>query len=210
MVTAVAVLIDFSVRPVRSTLDADEEALVDQAVCDGGSRGGILKELAPLFEGQVGGDDGRAALVATIEDLVQQVGAASVEAEVAELVEQDQVIGAPGAQPAVKCVLGLGGHEVVDDVGGRGETDTIAAQAGELADGIGKMRFADARRTDKDDVGALLDEVEGGGAVDDVAVDELGCRFSRSSTGCFSRMFVMGRALFPGMEGTLIGADAVV
>jgi hypothetical protein len=36
------------------------------------------------------------------------------------------------------------------------------------------------------------------------------CRFSRSSTGCFSRMFVMGRALFPGMEGTLIGADAVV
>ena len=41
-------------------------------------------------------------------------------------------------------------------------------------------------------------------------VDRDGCRFSRSSTGCFSRMFVMGRALFPGMEGTLIGADAVV
>jgi len=36
------------------------------------------------------------------------------------------------------------------------------------------------------------------------------CRFSRSSTGCFSRMFVMGRTRFPGLGGALIGEGAVV
>ena len=72
---------------MRSPLDANEQSLVDKAIGNSGSGGGILKELAPFLEGQVGGDDGGAALVAAIEDLVQKVGAASVEAEVAELVE---------------------------------------------------------------------------------------------------------------------------
>jgi predicted dienelactone hydrolase len=35
------------------------------------------------------------------------------------------------------------------------------------------------------------------------------CRFSRSSTGCFSRMFVMGRTQFSGLGDTLIGEGAV-
>ena len=35
------------------------------------------------------------------------------------------------------------------------------------------------------------------------------CRFSRSSTACFSRMFVMGKTRFPGLGDTLIGAGTV-
>jgi len=35
------------------------------------------------------------------------------------------------------------------------------------------------------------------------------CRFSRSSTGCPSRMFVMGRTRIPGLGGALIGAGTV-
>jgi hypothetical protein len=36
------------------------------------------------------------------------------------------------------------------------------------------------------------------------------CRFSRSSTGCFSRMFVMGWTRFLDLEGTVIGEGAMV
>lgn len=36
------------------------------------------------------------------------------------------------------------------------------------------------------------------------------CRFSRSSTGSFSRMFVMGWTRFPGLGGALSGEGAVV
>jgi hypothetical protein len=42
-----------------------------------------------------------------------------------------------------------------------------------------------------------------------VALRQSFCRFSRSSTGCFSRMFVMGRTQFSGLGDTLIGEGAV-
>jgi hypothetical protein len=35
------------------------------------------------------------------------------------------------------------------------------------------------------------------------------CRFSRSSTACLSRMFVMGKTRFPGLGDTLIGVGTV-
>ena len=38
---------------------------------------------------------------------------------------------------------------------------------------------------------------------------ERGCRFSRSSTACLSRMFVMGKTRFPGLGNTLIGDETV-
>jgi hypothetical protein len=58
---------------------------MDESVGDGAS--GVVEELSPIFEGQVGGDDGGGSLVALVEDLVEQVGAAGVEGEVSELVE---------------------------------------------------------------------------------------------------------------------------
>jgi hypothetical protein len=58
---------------------------VDEAVGDGGRCGGVMKELAPLLEWQIRGHDGRSALVPAVEDLVEEVGAAGVEAELAEL-----------------------------------------------------------------------------------------------------------------------------
>jgi hypothetical protein len=53
-----------------------------------------------------------------------------------------------------------------------------------------------------------------GGEVRICSPDSIGnklkvCRFSRSSTGCFSRMFVMGRTQFSGLGDTLIGEGAV-
>src|SRR5262249_2056790 len=56
--------------------DADEEALVDEAVGDGRGGRGVVEELAPLLEGEVGGDDGGGALIAAVEDLVEQIRAA--------------------------------------------------------------------------------------------------------------------------------------
>jgi hypothetical protein len=60
---------------------------VDEAVSDGQSGGGVMEELAPFFEDQVGGDDGGASLVAPIEDLVQQICAAGIESEVTKFID---------------------------------------------------------------------------------------------------------------------------
>ena len=68
---------------------------MDEAVGDGRRGGGVVEELAPLLEGQVGRDDGRGALVAAIEDLVEQVRAAGVEGEISEFVDEEQLGAGP-------------------------------------------------------------------------------------------------------------------
>lgn len=70
---------------------------VYEAVGDGGCSGRVVEQLAPVLEGQVGGDDGRCALIALVEDLVEQVGTTSVEAEVSELVDEKRIEGGPGS-----------------------------------------------------------------------------------------------------------------
>jgi len=57
---------------------------MDETVGNGGCGGCIVEEFAPVLKGQIGRHHCGGPLVATVEDLVQQVGAASVEAEVAE------------------------------------------------------------------------------------------------------------------------------
>ncbi len=155
-------------------LDADEEALVDEAIGDGASSSLVVEELAPVFEGEVGGDDGGGALVALVEDLVEQVGAARVEGEVAELVDQEQVVAGPGSEAPGERVFGLAGDEVVDEICGYDEADAVAAEAGELAEGVGEMGLADAARADEDAVGLLGEEVEGSKGDAEILVDVLG------------------------------------
>ena len=41
-------------------------------------------------------------------------------------------------------IAGLRGDEVVDEIGGEDEADAVAAEAGELADGVGEVGLADA------------------------------------------------------------------
>jgi hypothetical protein len=48
-------LLDLFVRALGLADDLDQNVFVDQTVGDGG-RGGIVKELAPFFEGQIGCD----------------------------------------------------------------------------------------------------------------------------------------------------------
>ena len=46
---------------------------MDETVGDGAGGGGVVEQRSPVFESQVGGDDGGGALVALVEDLVEQV-----------------------------------------------------------------------------------------------------------------------------------------
>jgi hypothetical protein len=73
----------------------------------------------------------------------------------------------------VEAVTRLGGEEIIDEIGGGGEADAVAAQARELADGVGKMSFAHSRRADEDAIGLVADEVERGGTHHEIAVDGL-------------------------------------
>ena len=107
---------------------------MDKSVCDGGGGGGVMEEAAPVFEGEVCGYDGGGSKVTTVEDLVEEIRASGVEAEVAEFVDDEEVWGGPGGQSSMQSVSGLSGDEVVDQVGGGYEADAIASQTRELPD----------------------------------------------------------------------------
>ena len=147
---------------------------MDESVGDGGGGGGVVEELSPVLEGEVGGDDGRGALIALVEDLVEQIGAAGVEGQVSQLVDEQEVVGGPSREAPGEGVACLGGDELVDEIGGEGETHAVAAQAGELAESVGEVGFPDAGGSEKDDVGALAYEVERGRARDQIAIDAVG------------------------------------
>jgi hypothetical protein len=147
---------------------------VDEAVGDGRGRGLVVEELAPVLEGQVGSDDGGDALVAFVEDLVEQVCSTGIEAEIAQFVNQQQLGGCPGGKSPVQVVAGLCGDQVVDEVGGQHEADSVAAQASELADGVGQMCLADPAGSHQDAVALFFDEGQRGGPQHELAVDRLG------------------------------------
>jgi hypothetical protein len=72
-------------------LDIDDVTVLGEAVDEGRDAGGAGEDGGPLLEGEVGGDDGGALLVAAGDDGVEAVGGAAVGGEVAELVEDEEM-----------------------------------------------------------------------------------------------------------------------
>src|SRR5271154_837217 len=62
----------------------------------------------PLVEGQIAGDDDRAALVALAEDLEQQLGASRREGHVAQLVDDQQLVAGELALQALQTFFVAG------------------------------------------------------------------------------------------------------
>lgn len=63
-------------QPIGLALDAEDLAVVHQAVQDGGSQHGIALHFAPVVHGLVAGEDPAAALKAAVHELEQQVSSA--------------------------------------------------------------------------------------------------------------------------------------
>ena len=68
----------------------------------------------PLVEGQVAGDDDRAALVALAEDLEQQLGAGRRQRDVAQLVDDQKLVAGELALQAQQTLFVAGLVQLVD------------------------------------------------------------------------------------------------
>lgn len=104
--------------------------VVDEAVDEGGSDHLVAEDLAPGLEASIGGDDDRAAFVAAGDEREEQVGGLAFEGQVADLVDDEQVVALEAAQLVVEGVAVLGGLEAVDPLLGGGERDAMAGLAG--------------------------------------------------------------------------------
>lgn len=73
-------------EPVRLALDVNHATVVQDPVKNGGSDGDIGKDLIPLGEGLVGGKDGGGFLVASGNELKEEVGTLNVYGEIANFI----------------------------------------------------------------------------------------------------------------------------
>ncbi len=85
-------------RPGRGTLSGARSRrrcrrcwrVLDEAVDEGGHAGRAREDSVPLLEGQIGGEDERAAFVPAGDDVVQEVGGLAAARQIADLVQDEQ------------------------------------------------------------------------------------------------------------------------
>ena len=77
-------------QPIGMPFDLDDDGVVQQAVQQGGGHHVIIKDSSPVFKTPIGGEDGSAHLVAGIDQLEEQVGAAELQGQVTHLIDDEQ------------------------------------------------------------------------------------------------------------------------
>src|SRR5439155_9727661 len=136
--------------------------MVEHAIEDGGGDDAVAEDIAPAAEGLVAGQDERPLLVAAADQLEEQVGAALVDRQVADLVDDQEPRHGVELELLLEPALGERLGQGADHAGGGGEQDAIAGLDGLEPQANGEVRLADAGRAEQHDVLAVLDEVAAG------------------------------------------------
>ena len=152
-------------------IDVDAVAVLCKSVDEGNNAGSAGKDSAPLLEAQVGGDHGGAVFMSATDDVVEEVGGASIAGQIPKLVQDQQI----RVQVAFQSAFEGGQRFLLKQVGERGgeggEADAVAAFEGSLAEYLGEHGLADAGLAAKEDVVAALNEVEAEQAVNQRAIN---------------------------------------
>ena len=141
-------------------MEADDPAVVDDAVDDRGGHVPVSEHVAPPAGLEVRGEDDAAGLVAVRAGLEQEPGPVDVDGQVAELVDDDQPGPADRLKLLVETVLVLGLPQPHDQARGGEEPDGDHAPAGEHADRDGQVGLAAAHVAVKHEVLGPFDELQ--------------------------------------------------
>ena len=131
--------------------------VVGEAVKQGAGEALAAEDLGPFVEGQVAGDQGRAAFMALGEDLEQQFGAGLRQRHVTDLIDDEQVDLGQRLLVAQQMFLVPGLDQRVHQGGGGGPQDGIAALACRQTQAQGEVALPGAGVAHDDDILAAVD-----------------------------------------------------
>src|SRR6185437_1021165 len=94
----------------------DDVAVVRQAIEHGGGHLGIAEHLGPIGKGEVGGDQQRGVLIELADQVEQQLAAGLTERQIAELVDDDEIVAQQLLGQASAATGGFLLLELVDEV----------------------------------------------------------------------------------------------
>ena len=125
----------------------DDVAVVRQAVEHGGGHLGVTEHLRPVGEGEVGGDQQRCVLVELADQVEQQLPAGLAEWEIADFVDNDEIVAKQFLGQAAAPARGLLLFELVDEIDEIEEPSSSTATDDGGSDGNAQMGFAGSGRS---------------------------------------------------------------
>ncbi len=145
---------------------------MDEPVHGGERHGGIREDPVPFAKGLVGGDQQRPSLVACADQLEEHRRLGLVARDVGKVVENEQVVFVELGHRRFECEFAPGDLQALHEVGSSGEQNPPAPFHQCEADCRGKMAFTTARRTEQDEVGALLEPAIAGAQGHDLGLGD--------------------------------------
>ncbi len=118
--------------------------MMSEAIEGGAGQQVVAKDLGPLLEGAIAGDDQGAGLVPVGNDVVQILSGLRGQGLQAKVIKNEQVHGQEFGQEAAVSTAGPGGVQIGEEtLGAPGEDFQLPFQ-GFDGQGVGEMTFADA------------------------------------------------------------------
>jgi len=106
--------------------ELDDQAVVDDAVDGRSCRQGVLEDLAPFGEDEVGGDDDAAPLVPLGQEGEQNLHLLLALLDVAQIVEDDDLEAVEAPEFPLQLIVPLGAQQATDQLEGGGEENAEA------------------------------------------------------------------------------------
>lgn len=131
--------------------------MMDEAVDGSHRHGWILKDSIPFTEGVIAGDDKGAGFIAVGYELKKHGGFTGAARGIAYVIEDQAGKAIETRESAWQLAFGLGGLEVLNEVGAAGVAAADAELGKAVSDGRTEVGFAGARWPKKEQVGAVFD-----------------------------------------------------
>ncbi len=153
-------------RPERRAVDADGDAVVFEAVQECIYEGFSLEEIVPFWVIKICGDERGFSTVAFSHQFEEGVDLFGFEGEIAQFIDEEQVITAEIVDEPWGGAVGKGGVEIVDEILGMIKSSSVTGEKGLPQKAAGKPRFACTGGADEDDVFLSLQKGEAGQLLD--------------------------------------------
>lgn len=158
-------------KPVAGAVDLDDDGMVQEAIKQCGRDDGIAEDISPFGKAAVCGQDHRALLVSSVDEVEEEIAAAGHDGEIADLVDDEQRRAAEEEQAFAKASFSLGLGETCDEFCKRAEVDAPAGFDRLDAESDGQVALVGSWRAEKVYDFAAGDEPELGKCQDAVAVE---------------------------------------
>lgn len=130
--------------------------MMRQTVDQGARQGVVVKDLPPVLERSVGGQNDRSLFITFGDDLKEKIGSLLVKGQKAHFVDDQEFGSDKSFELFLQRVIGQGSVKAVDEIG-RGDKESLGSPlTGGIGNREGQMGFANPRGSHKNDVFFLI------------------------------------------------------